>query len=281
MRIDYNPITGMLEGKAISSEYYLDASLFTNMQAGACVAVIEYSAFQLRSTYNNDYLTRTNPTVDGIVLTNGLAGQQVKIARIKGMQYTFDTPILDSLLTTNELYLDKQGNISLIEPSLVNGDRWYVYIGRKINNYSFIFDPHPPLDLNDPGGIVPPSPYPDPSLDKLAINEAMLAFTCFKVNSNGSASKIKADDVVVPFIDGMTLENGITNQEVLVARIKNQNYNTPFHFATSNVYFLDNFGRVVTPRPNNVLYSCVVGRSIADSNIFIFDPQTPIKLASI
>ena len=98
MRIDYNPLTGILEGTLVSSEYFLDATLFTNMEAGACVAVIEYSAFQLRSTYNNDYPTRMTPAIDGIVLTNGLAGQQIKMARLKGMQYSFDEPILNSLL---------------------------------------------------------------------------------------------------------------------------------------------------------------------------------------
>jgi hypothetical protein len=163
-------------------------------------------------------------------------------------------------------------------PSILNGDRWLVCIGRRVNSYSFIFDPLPPLDLFNPGGIVPPSPYPDPNLDKLVLGENMPALTCFKVESDGKAYKISANDFTIPFVDGITLENGIANQEVLVGRIKNEVYVTPFTFLSDAIYFLNGLGAITSPRPSNLTYSCIVGRSIANSNRFIFDPQIPVKL---
>jgi hypothetical protein len=279
MIIQYNPITGMLEGDIPPSDSYLDAVLFTDMPIAACVASVDYSAIQLNSNYNNNIVTRSTPIVDGVVLEAGRSGQRVNIARVKGMQYTFNQAVFDPTILTDNLYLDKNGLLSLVEPSISNGDRWYVYVGRRVNAYSFIFDPHPPLDLLNPGGIVPPSPYPDPSLDKLSLFEPMVALSCFKIMADGLAHNVKANDLNFPFIDGLTLEAGVANQEVKVARIKNQAYLTPFFFTSDQLYFLNNLGVIATPRDANAIYSCFVGRSIGNTNYFIFDPRPSIKLA--
>lgn len=282
MRLEYNPITGVLQGTRPSYEFpnsISEATLFTDMNIGACVALIEYSAFQLNSNYNINLVTRQKPIVDGIVLNNGKSGSLTKIASLNGYKYSFSDPILTDNSLKEDLYLSKTGYISLDVPSLLNGDRWSVYIGKRINDYSFIFDPHEPLDLLDPGGIVPPSPYPDPSTDKLIISENMLPLTCFRINSSGEAYKVKADDNNLLDIDGITLESGTIGQQIKVARIKNQIYETSLHFTTSSLYLLNNLGLAsLPPRDINAKYSVIVGRSIANSNKFIFDSQSPIKL---
>lgn len=83
MRIDYNPITGMI--------------------MGACIGIFDYSAFQIGSNYNHDIITRSTPIIDGVVLENGRTGSQVKVTQIRGMTYSFDSPIFEGLAET--LYL--------------------------------------------------------------------------------------------------------------------------------------------------------------------------------
>jgi hypothetical protein len=107
----------------------------------------------------------------------------------------------------------------------------------------------------------------------------MVALSCFKIMADGLAHNVKANDLNFPFIDGLTLEAGVANQEVKVARIKNQAYLTPFFFTSDQLYFLNNLGVIATPRDANAIYSCFVGRSIGNTNYFIFDPRPSIKLA--
>ena len=282
MRIDYNPITGILEAGLPSSEYpptIQDATLFTDMATGACVILADYSAHQVTSNYNNNIITRPTPIIDGILLYGGHAGSEGKIASLRGINYTFNLPILQDYSLKSDLFLGANGIITLTEPTLLNGDRWYVYLGRKVNDYDFIFDPHPPLDLLNPGGWVPPSPYPDPSADKLVLGETMPALTCFRVHSDGKAYPVTADDTVIPFVDGITLQAGSANTEILVGRIKNEIYTTTSNFTTDDIYFLNSLGTITTPRASGLSYSCIIGRSVANSNQLIFDPQMPIKLA--
>jgi hypothetical protein len=277
MRIDYNPITGILEGKVPPSDIFLDATLFTDMSAGACIGLSEYSAFQISSNYNHDIITRSTPIIDGIVLENGKAGSQVKIAQLKGMTYSFNIPLLQSHLLTTELYVGKDGYLTLVQPTLIDGNKWLVKVGYKINDYDFIFDPDIPISLVDPGPITPPDSFLN-LVQSVILAEAMPSLCCFKIGLDGLAYKISADDLNAPYIDGITLEAGGINSLIKVGRVKNSNYQTPIFFSSSDLYWLSNDGSIKTTKDIGSSYSCVVGRSTGNSNTFIFDPQLPIKL---
>jgi hypothetical protein len=276
MRIDYNPITGMIEGN-IPSIPFLDATLFTDMNMGACIGIFDYSAFQIGSNYNHDIITRSTPIIDGVVLENGRAGSQVKVAQVRGMTYSFDSPILENLSLATDLYVGKDGYLTLTTPILANGNRWLVKVGRKVNDFDFIFDPQVPEDLAHPGPITPPA-NPTDYTELVTLAEAMPSLCCFKIGLDGLAYKVSANDSIAPYIDGITLESGGINSTIKVGRIKNQDYQTPLFFTLSSLYWLGNDGSIKIIKDNGANYSCIVGRSTGNSNTFIFDPQLPIKL---
>ena len=282
MKLDYNPNTGNWESGLPSDAYpptIANAILFTAMSAGTCVALIEYSAFALTSNYNHTVASRQYPYVDGVVLEDGIVGSEASIANTRGVKYSFAQPILDSLSLDSDLYLSKFGIISLTIPTIENGDRWSVKIGRKVNKFDFIFDPEIPVDLLGSGPVILPEGATSLT-EMLVLGEAMPVLTCFKINSDGSAYRVTAIDGSLPLIDGITLEAGGINSIVKVGRIRNLDYDTPLSFDTSQIYYLGNDGVVKTSREVDALYSCIVGRSTGNSKTFIFDPQFPIKLAN-
>lgn len=110
------------------------------------------------------------------------------------------------------------------------------------------------------------------------LSEAMPALTCFRINSDNKAFVVTANDSACPLIDGITLEAGGIGSRVKVARTRNRLYETPLYQVEYVLYWLTASGTVSSIRPVNTRYQVMVGRSISDSNTFIFDPQPPILL---
>lgn len=132
---------------AIHEEF---ATLFNNAEANTCCALIEYTAIPINSVNLPNVALRNLPYVDCIVLESGIQGQTVKVAATHGKLYS--TP--NNIVYTNSdiLYLGRDSKITTTPPSLLNGDKWLVIVGRLVNPNQFVFDPQPPIDLTAQSG---------------------------------------------------------------------------------------------------------------------------------
>lgn len=115
---------------------------------------------------------------------------------------------------------------------------------------------------------------------QITLAEAMAFGTLFRV-INGKAYKVRSIDSITPAVDGITLQGGLANQVVEAGRKLNMSYTTPTAWATDSLLYLSQSGELTTTVPNfdsGDVYSLIVGRSLAGTTSFIFDPQTPLKL---
>lgn len=115
---------------------------------------------------------------------------------------------------------------------------------------------------------------------QITLAEAMAFGTLFRV-INGKAYKVRSIDSITPAVDGITLQGGLANQVVEAGRKLNISYTTPTAWATDSLLYLSQSGELTTTVPNfdsGDVYSLIVGRSLAGTTSFIFDPQTPLKL---
>ena len=279
--IIYDPASGMyVADSSLAGDSFnpiADVTLLNNLTAGSCVAIVDYTAQVVTSLYNHDYTGRAAPFVDGILLEDGMAGDTVKMANVKG--YTYSSPYSLGFIG-DALYLGKDGKPTTTIPTRLAGDLWYVIVGRRLNENMFLFDPNDPGDLTT--GIIIPTPppyFPDPTIDRIILAEAMPQLTAFAIGANGEAYTVTANNLTIPIIDGVTLESGGVGQEINIARLRNQWYTVTRYFPTQSMYWLTDSGGITDTQPTNTIWSVIVGRSSPNSNEFIFDPQLPIKLA--
>lgn len=122
------------------------ATLLQNTPIYTCCSLITATAVKVTSLGSSDPTFRPKPYVDCITLEYGNAGNRVRVAKINGLNYTIND--LVDYDNSSELYLSRYGKITTVRPSLGNGDKWLVVIGRLINQNEFIFAPQEPIDLN-------------------------------------------------------------------------------------------------------------------------------------
>ena len=125
-------------------------TLFQDTEVNTCCALIDYTAIPVVSTEPPILTYRKEPFVDCIILEAGLTGQRVQAAITHGKNYI--TPVAIVPITDDILYLGQDGKLTVVQPSLVNGDRYSVVIGRLVNFNEFIFDPATPVDFTGGGG---------------------------------------------------------------------------------------------------------------------------------
>ena len=280
--IAYNPDTGKLDldpQDDPASKVFVYKTLMTSMTENSCVAIVDQAVTQINSKYNFNIINREKPYVDGIVVKGGNPGETATIASMRGMRY--QTPLSLGTSGLDNLYLGQNGKITNVVPNRLNGDRWWVYLGRRVNQFEFIFDPTIPIDLLTlPDDNPPPSPITILTDDKVVLSEGMATFTCFRLGPDGKAFTVTNMDVILPIVHGLTLESGGIDSEVKVARLKNQHYKTIVHYADFETYWLSATGVITNVRPTSGNYQVMIGYSVPNSEIFIFDPQLPIKLAN-
>lgn len=153
-----DPVTGYLREaqsgdtlntatQAVFNEYI---TLFVNTDVNTCCAIANYTAISLSSVTLPLNILRTVPIVDCITLESGSESDNVLVACTHGKLY--NTPSNIIYTNSDTLYLGHDGKITTTPPSLVNGDRWSVIIGRLVNANQFIFDPQTPIDLTASSG---------------------------------------------------------------------------------------------------------------------------------
>jgi hypothetical protein len=149
--IIYDPATGMFVADSSASNEFLNpiqnVQLLNGLPAGACVAIINYTAQIVTSKYNHNYTGLSTPRVDGILLQGGNAGDTVPMACING--YTYNNPALSLGFIGDTLYLGQNGLPTPTPPSFVAGDLWYEIIARRVNDKTFIFTPFNPIALSE------------------------------------------------------------------------------------------------------------------------------------
>lgn len=278
--IIYDPSTG----KFVADSSLADAGvnpiqkviLLNALPAGSCVAIVEYTAQLVTSRYDHNYAGKEAPFIDGILLEGGNAGDSVSMANVKGYSYTMPYSLGFS---GQSLYLGRDGLLTFLEPTKAAGDKWWTLVARRLNEFMFVFLPYDPIDLTT-GTIVPtpPSYYPDPTTDKVVLNQAMPELSAFKIGPDGKAYLVTANDDTI-FIDGITLESGGIGQQVKVGRLRNQWYQVTRYFDGQSVYWLTASGSLTDIKPTDTVYAVVVGRCSPNSYQFVFDPQIPVKLA--
>ena len=131
----------------IYNEY---VTLFADAQANTCCGLINYTAMPLNSVSLPGALLRNTPSVDCIILEDGVEGQSVLAAITHGKLYSTPTEI--DYTTSDTLYLGQDCKLTTNPPSLDNGDNWLIEVGTLVNHNAFIFYPKVPVDLNNPGG---------------------------------------------------------------------------------------------------------------------------------
>jgi len=273
MDSSYNKITGLLELTTTSTDSMppiLRLPALTDILINQSVYIIDYCV----TTINSRSVNR--PIIDGIALNSGRAGSTIEVATGRDYRYVTNESLGNSGMI---LYLSSNAIVSTTVPTIAAGDIWYVPVGRRLNEFNFIFDPQIPILLSTIPGQTP-SPYPSATQDRIVIGESMDSLTAFRISTNGLAYIVTSNDDNLPIIDGITLESGGIDSSILVARIHNQNYETPIYYNLSQTYWLGTDGSLSPTRPSNAKYQVIVGRSIGNSNRFIFDSQTPIRLAN-
>lgn len=114
----------------------------------------------------------------------------------------------------------------------------------------------------------------------IALAEAMPSGTLFRI-INGKAYKVKSIDAIMPSVDGITLQAGVLNSVVEAGRKVNTAYTTSTNWTTDALLYLSPTGELTQTVPDfdsGDKYSLIVGRSIANTTSFTFDPKTPLKL---
>lgn len=253
-------------------------TLFTDCEILTCLMSVDYTARRVNALYPTPINGRIKPYVDAISLVDGRSGETVSVAMAKGLKYKASKP----LLVGTDLFLGIDGRVTHIAPTLSDGVKWKVKIGRVVNEYEFIFDPQEPEDLTATPGGGGGNPVPIIPTITDFLDRDTDAGTCYRLNDFGKAYTIKSTDAILPYIDGLTIESGVENQEVKVARNKGQRVTLQTSFTTSSTYYLGQDGKitkVVPSKANGDNFFLVVGRSIGNSNFFIYDPGTPVKLA--
>ena len=126
------------------------ATLLNAATVNTCCALLDQNASLVTSFGSSNPSFRPIPYVDCIVLEAGLPGQTVLVAQDHGLTYTTNIPL--TYATSGILYLGQDGKPTTTKPSLINGDKFEVVIGRLVNANHFIFAPEPPIDLNATSG---------------------------------------------------------------------------------------------------------------------------------
>jgi hypothetical protein len=275
IKLDPNTGTYNITQEKTDPSYYsnvVEVICFDDFDAGTAVTFVNENALSVNSKYNHNILGLDYPRVDGLLLKSASMGDTGIFADTPGTLYTTDQLIPGGY--NDPLYLGQNCLLTNVVPTLIAGDSWSVRIGTKIEDYKFIFDPQTPFDIIN-NAIPPIIKAPD----TIFLSQAMSRLTCFRIDSTGKAFTVTSNDVILPIVDGITLEAGGIDQQVNIARIANDIYETNNYFATSNIYWLTATGNISSTRPTNTLYQVMVGRSVPNSTKFIFDPQLPIKLA--
>lgn len=139
---------------ASSIEY---ATLFKASGINECAILVEHTAIPVDISQDIQSTYRDKPYVDCVILEAGNPGDTVKVANIHGKVYS--TPEKIEYTNSDILYVDNTGKLTTIKPLISNGAKWLVIVGRLVNNYQFIFDPHDPYDMS--GGIFQLPPIKD------------------------------------------------------------------------------------------------------------------------
>ena len=152
-----NPLTGLIEqaqpGDVLSTPVvaytiYDDfATLLLTTQVNTCCALIDQNASIITSHGSTDPTFRPLPYVDCVILEAGNPGDSVVIADKVGKLYTTPIPLVYSSNGSGILYLGKDGMLTTVKPSLLNGDSYLTIVGRLKNATQFIFAPQVPIDL--------------------------------------------------------------------------------------------------------------------------------------
>jgi hypothetical protein len=116
-------------------------------------------------------------------------------------------------------------------------------------------------------------------LSKVILSQGMGALTCFRINEQGQAFTVTANDDILPIVNGITLESGGIGSTINAAQLRNESYTTTAFFQFHQLFWLTSSGQISSTRPTNTKYQVMVGYSIPNSSLFVFDPQMPIKLA--
>lgn len=278
--INFNSTTGMFEVTGSFRERaFLDTItcvILNGASVNSCIMMADYSAIVVGSNYNKILFNRSMPYIDGVVLQDVNSGGTAQIANQVGQKYTTSISLGndESII----LWLGQDGRLTSKTPSLDNGDKWAVAVARRVNEFNFIFDPKPPVDLSSlaPGESIP-IPLPAVADDKVILGEPLPAMTPFRIKGNNYAFKVTANDDTI-IIDGITLEAGGLGQEVKCGRISNYEYKSTLYFSASTNYFLSATGTIINTFPTECKWSIVVGHSIENSSTFVFSPQLPLKL---
>lgn len=98
---------------------------------------------------------------------------------------------------------------------------------------------------------------------------------------NNVAYPVKSIDSIVPFVDGIILSSGTTNDVVIAGRKTNTTYETATTWQVDDLLYLSQTGTLTLTPPaasNGDRYGLIVGRSLKGTTSFIFDPKEPIGL---
>lgn len=112
--------------------------------------------------------------------------------------------------------------------------------------------------------------------------EDMDANTCFRLIHN-KAYKIVSNGGIPPYADGVTLQAGVANQFIAVGRDSGLTYSSVgLTFANSGMVYLGQDGKLtetVPEKANGDNYLLMIGRTIENTNQFVFNSGIPVKLS--
>jgi len=130
-------------------------TLLVAANPNSCCAIVDETATPINSVNLPHMNYRTQPFIDCVILESGGPGDKVKAAVTNGKVYT--TPLSIHYSSNDIVYLGQDSKLTTTPPSLLNGDKWQVIVGRLVNLNSFIFNPQTPIDLTtvNPGGVLP------------------------------------------------------------------------------------------------------------------------------
>jgi hypothetical protein len=114
----------------------------------------------------------------------------------------------------------------------------------------------------------------------IRLSQPMTSGTLFRIINN-KAYPIKSIDSIVPFVDGILLASGNTDDVVEAGRKTNTSYETSTLWNDDNLLYLSQTGTLTPTIPSAEAgdkYGLIVGRSLKGTTSFTFDPKTPIGL---
>ena len=107
--------------------------LAQNMTAGTLFKIVNNQAYAVTS------LDSILPSIDGIILVSGLAGNVTTAGREVNIAYVTTTI---PWLSDTTLYLSQTGGLTATVPSALAGDKYSVIVGKSLSGTtSFIFKP--------------------------------------------------------------------------------------------------------------------------------------------